>query len=158
MFEKCINCDRIGNDCVPNLLQLPFHELLIWLDKKQKALGWTNQRLADASEIPLGTISRIKAGDNADCRYHTIRKLLVSVIGGISGEFPCNEKMEQHFQRMEELEKQAAKVNMLEKENEEKKVRLDQLLTQIDRLRQEIDYLRIENDRKARIIDKFLDR
>lgn len=180
MFDKCINCERIGNDCVPNLMLLPFADLLVWWDKKQKALGWTNQRLADESTIPHGTIARIKSGDYSDCRYYTIRKILVALIGGIDGEFPCKEKLEHELQRMETLDKQAANAVALERENAEMKERLahidamhrqdiqairdeskektEQLLMQINRLRQEIDYLRLENDRKARIIDKFLDK
>lgn len=124
MFEKCISCERMGNDCMPNLMQLPFSELLKWWDKKQKALGWTNQKLADESTIPIGTIIRIKSGDHDDCRYYTIRRILVALVGGIADEFPCKEKMEQNVQRIEMLEKQAARAAELEKENEELKERL----------------------------------
>ena len=124
MFEKCISCERMGNDCMPNLMQLPFSELLKWWDKKQKALGWTNQKLADESTIPIGTIIRIKSGDHDDCRYYTIRRILVALVGGIADEFPCKEKMEQNVQRMEMLEKQAARAAELEKENAELKERL----------------------------------
>ena len=173
MFEKCINCDRIGNDCVPNLMKLPFPELLLWWNKRQKFLGWTNNKLEEESGIPLGTIVRIKGGDNADCRYHTIRKITIALIGGVTGEFPCKEKMEQELQRMDTLEKQAALSLALEKENIELKARLLEIETihrqdkskineeaqrKIDYLRSEIEYLRIENDRKAKIIDKFLDK
>lgn len=124
MFEKCIKCERLGQDCMPNLMQLSFSDLLKWWEQRQKHLAWTNQKLADHSTIPLATINRIKSGDHDDCRYYSIRKILVSLIGGIADEFPCKEKMEQQFQHMETLERQAAKAAELEKENAELKERL----------------------------------
>ena len=130
MFEKCIKCDRIGRDCIPNLMQLSFPDLLKWWDTRQKNLAWTNQRLADESDIPLGTINRIKGGDNADCRYFTIRKILLALIGGIADEFPCKEKMDQELQRMEALERQAARATELEAEN----ARLKEYITQLESL------------------------
>lgn len=142
MFEKCIGCERIGQDCVPNLMRLPFPELLKWWDKRQKFLGWTNQKLSEESTIPLGTINRIKAGENDDCRYYTIRKILITLIGGIDGEFPCKEIMEQNLQHMEHLKQQAARVVALEKENHD--------------LKKQNDFLLVENERKGKIIDKLL--
>lgn len=144
MFEKCINCDRLGQDCMPNLMQLSFADLLKWIDKRQRHLGWTNQRLADESTIPFGTITRIKTGDHDDCRYYTIKRILVSLIGGVADEFPCKEKMEQELQRMESLEKQAARVAELEKELVE--------------AQKKINYLLIENERKGKTIDKLLEK
>ena len=166
MYEKCINCDRLGQDCMPNLMKLPFPELLAWWDKRQKFLGWTNQKLSEESTIPFGTITRIKTGDNDDCRYYTIRRILIALIGGVTGEFPCKEKMEQELQRMESLEKQAARAAEIEKENIELHERLLKLeaahAQEIGMLREEskrkIDFLLTENDRKSKIIDKFLER
>lgn len=150
MFEKCLKCERMGQDCVPNLMQLSFADLLKWWDARQRVLGWTNQRLSDASTIPVGTINRIKSGDNDDCRYYTIKKILLALIGGIDGEFPCKEKMERELQRMEELEKKAARADELERENAEMRERLahiDELHRQDarairDEYREEIQFLR----------------
>ena len=165
MFEKCIICDRLGQDCMPNLMQLAFADLLKWIDKRQHHLGWTNQKLADESTIPLVTFNRIKSGDYDDCRYYTIRRILVALIGGIADEFPCKEKMEQNLQRIEALEQQAALAVAIEKENIELKEQLLQIEAkhnqEISAIREEdqrkIDFLRIENERKAKIIDKFLE-
>lgn len=126
MFDKCIKCNRIGESCVPNLMLLPFHELIQWCAKRQKSLEWTNQTLADKSTVPVGTINRIKAGDT-DCKYSTIRNILITLIGGTTDEFACTEQVERELQQMELLEKQAAKLIATEKENEELKARLDKL-------------------------------
>ena len=53
----------MGESCVPNLMLLPFSDLMQWCTKRQKHLGWTNQTLADKSKVPVGTINRIKAGE-----------------------------------------------------------------------------------------------
>lgn len=126
MFEKCIKCDRLGESCVPNLMLLPFSDLIQWCTKRQKHLGWTNQTLADKSKVPVGTINRIKAGD-LDCRYSTIRNLLISLIGGTTDEFPCTEQVEKELKQLEFLEQQASKLAAVEKENKALKARLNKI-------------------------------
>ena len=135
MFEKCIPCKKIGISCVPNLMLLPFPELIRWSIKRQKHLGWTNQVLADKSKVPVGTINRIWAGDYADCKYSTIRNLLITLIGGTTDEFPCTDLVEKELQQMEQLEKQAAKLTVVEAENEMLKARLQN----VDKVLQDIE-------------------
>lgn len=118
MFDKCIKCERLGENCVPNLMILPFSELIQWCNKRQKHLEWTNQSLADHSKVPVGTINRIKAGDYQDCKYSTIRSILIALIGGTTDEYHCTEQIEMGLQQIEVLEKQAAKLSAVEKENE----------------------------------------
>ena len=127
MFDKCIPCKKIGISCVPNLMLLSFPELVRWCIKRQKYLGWTNQVLADKSKVPVGTINRIWAGDYADCKYSTIRNLLITLIGGITDEFPCTDLVEKELQQMAVLEQQAAKLSTVEAENEMLKARLQQI-------------------------------
>lgn len=115
MFSACVKCDRLGLDCVPNLMALPFHDLLEWWKERQRFLGWTNQVLSDKSNIPLGTINRIKAGED-DCKYSTMRAIIHALMGGYSVEFPCQKKLDQEFAHIELLEKQNAE--LLEKNEE----------------------------------------
>lgn len=161
MFEKCIKCDRLGESCVPNLMLLPFSDLLQWWNKRQKYLEWTNQTLSDKSKVPVGTINRIKAGDYLDCKYSTIKNILIALIGGTTDEFSCTEQVERELKQLEQMQQQTDKLASLEKEmsilSENDQKTINNLLEQVERLRKEVDYLRIENDRKARIIDKFLD-
>lgn len=124
MFEKCIKCNRMGEDCVPNLMLLPFAELIQWCTKRQKFLEWTNQNLAERSGVPLSTINRIKSGDYMDCKYSTIKHLLITLIGGITDEFSCTAQVEKEIQHLEDLERQVAKLPAVERENEEMKARL----------------------------------
>ena len=124
MFDKCIKCNRLGESCVPNLMLLPFPELIQWCTKRQKHLGWTNQTLADKSTVPVGTINRIKAGDYPDCKYSTIKHLLITLIGGIDDEFHCNELIAKELQQIEQLEQQAARLSVTLAENEMLKAKL----------------------------------
>ena len=161
MFEKCFQCNRLGESCVPNLMLLPFSDLIQWWNKRQKYLGWTNQVLSDKSKVPVGTINRIKAGDYLDCKYSTIRNILIALIGGTTDEFSCTEQVEKELNQLKQMQQQTEKLAALEKEmsllreNDQKSI--ENLHEQVARLRKEVDYLRIENDRKARIIDKFLE-
>lgn len=141
MFDKCIKCNRLGESCVPNLMLLPFSELIQWSNKRQNHLGWTNKTLADKSKVPEGTIKRIKAGDYADCKYSTIKNLLITLIGGTTDEFSCTEQVEKELQHMEKLEHQAAKLSATEAENQLLKERL----SKIDELhRQDIRTIKAE--------------
>lgn len=126
MFDKCIKCNRIGESCVPNLMLLPFADLMQWCAKRQKHLQWSNQTLADKSGVPIGTINRIKAGEE-DCRYSTIRSILITLIGGTTDEFACTEQVEKELRQVEELEWSAAKLSVVETENEMLKARLLQI-------------------------------
>ena len=125
MFEKCIKCNRMGESCVPNLMLLPFPDLMQWCTKRQKYLEWTNQTLADKSNVPVGTINRIKAGEYQDCKYSTIKHLVIALIGGTTDEFACTEQVEKELRNMEQLEQQAAKLSVVEAENIELKRKLD---------------------------------
>ncbi len=127
MFDKCIKCDRLGESCVPNLMLLPFSELIQWCTKRQKHLEWKNQDLASKSNVPLGTINRIKAGEYMDCKYSTIKNILIALIGGTTDEFSCTEQVEKELQQIDRLERQAAKLSATEEENERLKERLGQI-------------------------------
>lgn len=141
MFEKCIKCNRMGESCVPNLMLLPFANLIQWIDKRQKYLDWTNQMLADNSNVPVGTIKRIKAGEYADCKYSTMKSILIALIGGTKDEFACTEMVERELQDKEQLEQQAAKLSAVELENNE----LTAKLAAIDEQhRQDIRVIRAE--------------
>ena len=149
MFEKCIKCPKIGVSCVPNLMLLPFADLIKWCTKRQNFLGWTNQDLAEKSKVPVGTIKRIKAGEE-DCKYSTMRNILIALVGGTTDEFSCTDQVEKELRQMEQLEQQAARLTSVEKENEALKCRLEEY-------REMNAFLKKENDRKAKIIDKYLD-
>ena len=143
MFDKCIRCQKIGESCVPNLMLLPFDDLIHWCIQRQKYLGLTNHELADKSKVPEGTIGRIKGGDYMDCRYSTIKSMIIALIGGTTDEFSCTAQVEKELKQLEQLEHLTLKLSSVEKENEELKLRLEEY--------------KEEKNRYAKIIDKFID-
>lgn len=142
MFDRCIGCERLGQDCVPNLMALPFPKLMEWVKKRQALLGWTNQMLSDKSNIPVGTIARIKSGED-DCRYSTMRSILHALLGSYNVEFPCQKKLDQEFAHIEELEK----------ERQELIAKCDELLAKYMTLTEEHrnDMIEIRNEYKEQI-------
>jgi hypothetical protein len=72
------------------------------------------------------------------------------LIGGTTDEFPCTDLVEKELRQMEQLEKQAEKVASVEKANEDLRLRLEEC-------REMNAFLKKENERKAKIIDKYLD-
>lgn len=107
MYDQCIKCELIGKNCVPNLFELSWPDLLNWWKERQKFLGWSNQVLSDKSGVPLGTITRIKSGED-DCKYSTMRMILHALLGGYSAEFPCQKKLDAEFAHIAELECQCS--------------------------------------------------
>jgi hypothetical protein len=76
-----------------------------------------------------------------DCKYSTIKQLLVTLIGGTTDEFSCTEQVEKELRNMEQLEQQAAKLSVVEAENE----MLKEKLRNIDELhRQDIRIIKQE--------------
>jgi hypothetical protein len=131
----------MGESCVPNLMLLPFADLMAWCAKRQKYLEWTNQTLADHSKVPVGTINRIKAGEYADCKYSTIKNILIALIGGTTDEFSCTEQVERELAQKEQLEQHAATLSAVQVENE----RLRDILAKTDEQhRQDIRAIRAE--------------
>ena len=111
MFSLCIGCERIGQDCAPNLIALPWADLLDWWKKRQALLGWTNQVLSEKSGIPVGTINRIKSSED-DCKYSTMRCIIHALLGSYSVEFPCQKKLDAEFAHIEELEKRCLELTL----------------------------------------------
>ena len=110
------------------VMLLSFSDLMQWCIKRQKHLEWTNHTLAEKSNVPIGTINRIKAGEYPDCKYSTIKNILIALIGGTTDEFACTELVEKELRQMEQLEQQAAKLSLAETENE----RLKTILSNMD--------------------------
>lgn len=122
MFTKCMKCEQEDTLCILKLLLLPFPELIKWIVKTKKSLGWTIQVLSEKSGIPAGTISRIISGE-ADCKYSTMICILLALLEGLRAEFPCPEFVPT-VQHLELLAQQAEKLQLIEKENDDLRAQL----------------------------------
>lgn len=181
-YNRCLTCHHRGVRCDgPRTSAMSLARWCEFMRDMKKANGLTNIYVAETADISVKTIERLMALTyDKDILRDTARRIEDAIIGS-SNQYPCilayeeelpddTPKIKALMQEMEHIlgdnrmykttldnihASYAAEIQTLREESKEK---TDQLLTQIDRLRQEIDYLRLENDRKARIIDKFLDK
>ena len=140
----------------------------------------TNAYIAEKSGVSIKTIERLMAQNcEQDIMRETARRIEDAIIGS-SNQYPCylafEENTPQEDQRLHDalidLERamadnqdyrsvldgiHASYNNEMQTIRDEAQKKINYLLGQVDRLRIEVDYLRLENDRKAKIIDKYLD-
>lgn len=93
MYEKCIGCDRLGKDCIPNLYVMDVEEIREWARAQKEYKGLTNAELSALSGVPKGTIDHsfsARAGKHVDVNYSTIAPILCALIGADSQEMPCS--------------------------------------------------------------------
>ena len=96
--------------------------------------GLTNEYITEKAESSSGTTERIMSGNpKQDVMRATARRYEQAEIGTV-GEFTCY--MDYDHITADQI---------------------DELLAQIATLKEEVAYWRKENDRKAKIIDKYLD-
>lgn len=107
MYEKCIRCNRLGKDCIPNLYIMEVDEIRDWARKRKEFLGWSNAELAKASGVPKGTIDSNfskRATASIDVNYSTFAPILRALIRCDSSEMECREESSNGGYSAEEVE------------------------------------------------------
>ena len=92
MFEKCLNCNRLGKDCFPNIFVMDVAGIRLWARKLKIARGITNAELARKSGVPKGTIDNhfsAKATHTADVNYSTFAPILCALLDCGKEEMEC---------------------------------------------------------------------
>lgn len=117
MYEKCIKCDRLGKDCIPNLYVMSVVEIRDWARKLKEAKGWTNAHLAEVSGVPKGTIDSNfskRHGKCADVNYSTFAPVLCALLECEGSEMPCrnnNDDVAHLLEENAELRKEIEEIN-----------------------------------------------
>lgn len=180
-YNRCLACHhRVEHRCDgPRTSAMTLDRWCEFMHDMKEVNGLTNAYIAEKSGVSIKTIERLMAkNSDQDIMRETARRIEDAIIGS-SNQYPCYlafeetiQKDDQKLQALMELERaladnrdyRTALDNIHASYNaemqtirDEAQTRIDQLLTQVDRLRGEVDYLRLENDRKAKIIDKYLD-
>ena len=181
-YNRCLQCHHRQVRCDgPRTSAMTLARWCEFMRDMKELNGLTNAYIAEKSGVSPKTIERIMALNcDQDIMRETARRIEDAIIGS-SNQYPCYLAFEENvpddapklkaiLQEMERVladnrQYQTVLDNIhasygveIQLVRDEAKVREENLLTQVDRLRQEIDYLRLENDRKARIIDKFLEK
>ena len=164
-YFKCIDCQhRKDHRC--NFIrtsEMPLYEWCVYIRAMKAINGLTNDSIAREAGVSVKTIERIMALNcEQDIMRETARLIELAVCGSAT-HFPCYLDSEEEFRAneqqlqnaMKELDFANAELQSLRDADQRS---MDHLLAPVSDLRKEIEYLRTENDRKAKIIDKLLDR
>ena len=93
MYEKCVKCPKVGISCEgPHFFTMSAAGLLEWCKERKKFLKISNEKLAELSGIPKGTIDRLFSGEHLDFKFETVRPIIKVLAGGEWIEAPCPEE------------------------------------------------------------------
>lgn len=164
-YNRCLSCPNLGVKCDgarSSAMALP--RWCEFMRDMKEVKGLTNAYIADASGVSIKTIERLMAQNcEQDIMRETARRIEDAIIGS-SNTYPCilafEESRPKESEAIRDLERVLAEnkdmCQALEKAHVEKQIIRDEAQKKIDHLLNEINFLRLENDRKARIIDKYL--
>lgn len=182
-YNRCLLCHhRIEKRCDgPRTSSMSLAQWCEFMRDLKEINGLTNAYIAEKSGVSVKTIERLIAlNTNQDIMRETAR-LIEEAIMGISQQYPCylayEELLPDNTQQLAaataDLERALAdnkdyrvaldgihasyhaEIQMI-REDAQKKI--DYLITEIERLRIDVEHWRAENDRKGRLIDKYLEK
>lgn len=64
-----------------NIITLTSQDIVKWCRERKKSLGLSNQKLADMSGVPIGTIDRIMSGNYTEFKYSSIQPIVSTLLG-----------------------------------------------------------------------------
>ena len=140
---------RSDQDYLPQVMSLNPSDLINWCRNRKQFLGLSNQRLADQSGVPVGTIDRIMAGKYTEFRYSSIQPV-VSVLIGFKEDTPKPETADS-----QQVQDYYDTIEGYKLVVENKNHMIDELKTACETLAKEIEYLKTEGERKHAAIVKF---
>ncbi len=128
-YYRCLSCVRFGISCGGHSTRdMSLQEWCEYMRDVKEAKHLTNAHIATAADVSIKTIERIMAiSIDQDIRRETARRIEIAVIGA-SNQFPCYLDYDDST-----------------------------LVERINAIQADLDYWRKENDRKAKIIDRFLE-
>lgn len=134
-YNRCLQCRHRHVSCNGlNTSYMSLHEWCEYMRDMKDVNDLTNAEIAESTGISVKTIEKLLALTyDQDIMRETARKIEAAIIGSV-GQCACHLTIE------------------------ENKIKEDNMLSEIDRLRKELEYFKTENDRKARIIDKLLEK
>ena len=138
--------ERSENDYLPQILSLNPADLINWCKTRKQFLGLSNQRLAEQSGVPVGTIDRIMAGKYTEFRYSSIQPI-VAVLIGIREDTPKPESAD-----AQQVQDYYDTIEGYKLVVENKNHVIEELKSTCAQLAREIEYLKTENERKHQAI------
>ena len=175
-YNRCLQCPHRKLRCDgPRTSAMALARWCEFMHDMKEANGLTNAYIAEKSGVSVKTIERLMAQNcDQDIMRETARRIEDVVIGS-SNQYPCILAFEENAvngaQTLRELEQalavnkdfktaldniHASYANEMQNIREEAKREQDHLLAQVEQMQREIAFLQLENERKARIIEKII--
>lgn len=136
------------NDYLPHVMSLNPSDLINWCRNRKQFLGLSNQRIAEQSGVPVGTIDRIMAGKYTEFRYSSIQPIIALLLG-IAEDTPRPEDANEH-----QIQNYYDTIEGYKLVVENKNHVIEELKHTCTELGREIEYLKTENERKHQAISQ----
>lgn len=135
-YYRCLSCQHFRHSCVGlPTRDMPLQEWSEYMRDVMAIAHLTNSYVAKEADVSLKTVERIRAGSiDQDIMRSTARKFELAVIGSVN-KHHCDLDFES--------------INATE--------RIAKLEAELAAAKEDVAYWRKENDRKAKIIDKYLE-
>ncbi len=134
--------NRSDNDYLPQVMSLNPTDLINWCRNRKQFLGLSNQKLAEQSGVPIGTIDRIMAGKYTEFRYSSIQPI-VTVLIGLREDTPKPEEADE-----QQVQNYYDTIEGYKLVVENKNHIINELKSTCEQMAREITYLKTENERK----------
>lgn len=121
-------------------------ELISWCKGRKEALGLSNSRLAQLTNVPEGTIDRVFSGRYTEFKYSTIQPILV-VLTGYNKETPEPDNSDDEQGRYYYDTIEGFKLVVDNKNHQ-----ISELKNMCDKLQKELEFLKQENEHKKQTI------
>jgi len=180
-YNRCLSCEHRGKKCDgPRTAGLSLARWKEYMRDMKELNGLTNADVADRTTLTVKTVERaLSLGSTQDIMRDTAREIENAIVGSTS-KYPCYIAFEEENgpdqQRMNdamrELERALADNKDYRKAldnihdsyqaeiatiREEAQRKLDFLLDQLTKIRKDNDNLWAENNRKSKMIDRFIE-
>ena len=118
LYKDCVKCEKLGVSCDgPNFFTLPANEILEWCKARKAELHLSNDKIADLSGIPRGTVARVFAGEHEDFMCGTVQRILRVLIGGTYHRESCPDPKGNAAEKIAELTEKNDSLRRVIKEN-----------------------------------------
>lgn len=180
-YNKCFACPHLKTPRCngPRTSSMELGRWCEYMRDLRDLFNLTNEWIAEKAEVSLKTINRVMSGSSdQDIMRDTARRIEDAILG-TDVNSPCYtafcEENEPHKQKLSEASADLERAlndnkdyrnaldnihafynSEMQQIRDEAQRKIQYLLNQVERLRAEVDYQRLENDRKAKIIDKYL--
>lgn len=161
-YNRCLQCPHRKVRCNgPRTSSMELDRWREFMRDMREVNGLTNAYIAEEAKVSEKTVERLlspRAIDDKDIMRDTARRIENAIVGS-SNQYPCILAFEESASGdAPKLKAALLELEQMQNVRDDAKREVAHLLTQIEQMKQQINFLLAENDRKAKIIDKFLEK